>query len=386
MAVDLRHVAVSFTDSYRPRMPLPFRLATDGDDLERRCWPLFVRREFPSYEKFWYVFVAPLTNRVSDRGDVHFKSDAELAAMKPARGFYDLYLGQLNYSVLWHLSAVFDMRVAGATVRWDSQLFVSAILRLSSAHDVADELLQRDSDGKVPADPWGHRALEARRAWRDKHRSPTFLRELQDYRHQLVHSGPFMHWAEGPYFPKVGHHRDYRDWRKATAQLTEAELAKFAHASEIVEEAWDQTVRYLDTSWRALLRRHRRAATRLPPIRRFGSSMGVAEPSSRGDRSARGDRSSTTPTISVGQAVPMDVRIILDALSPSRPVTATTEPVYPMPAADFWSVATPDWSGSSTTPSAPVLSGSMPPKVAISPQIGEPRRPTRRQRAKLARG
>lgn len=304
-------------------MALPFRLATDGDDLERRCWPLFVRREFPTYERFWYVFVAPLTNRERDRGDVHFKSDTELAAMRPARGFYDLYLGQLNYSVLWHLSAVFDMRVAGATIRWDSQLFVSAILRLCSAHDVADELLQRDADGKLPADPWGHRALEARRAWRDKHPSPAFLRDLQDYRHQLVHSGPFMHWAEGPYFPKVGHHRDYRDWRKATVRLSKAELANFDHASEIVEGAWDKTVRYLDTSWRALLRRHRKVATRLPPIRRFGASAGVIGPS------ARGDRTSTTPTILVGRAVPMDVRIVLDAhrrrrrRSPRRPNLST---------------------------------------------------------------
>ncbi len=61
-------------------MPLPFRLATDGDDLERRCRPLFVTREFPSYEKFWYVFVAPLTNRERDRVDVHFKSDTEAGA------------------------------------------------------------------------------------------------------------------------------------------------------------------------------------------------------------------------------------------------------------------------------------------------------------------
>ncbi len=362
--------------SYRPRMPLPFRLITDGDDLERRCWPLFVRREFPSYERFWYVFVAPLTNRERDRSDVHFKSDTELGAMKPARGFYDLYLGQLNYSVLWHLSAVFDMRVAGATVRWDSQLLVSAILRLCSAHDVADELLQRDADGKLPTDPWGRRALEARRAWRDKHPSPTFLRDLQDYRHQLVHSGPFTHWAEGPYFPKVGRHQDYRDWRMATARFSKAELSDFDHASAIVDDAWDQTVKYLDKSWRALLRRHRKAGVSLPPIRRLNSSAGVAR------LSGRGDRSSTTPTISVGRAAPMDVRIVLDALSPSTPVVATTEPVYRMSESNFWSVPTSGWSGSSTTPSAPVLSGSMPPEAAIRPPTVDRKLPARRRRAK----
>src|SRR5690348_4890567 len=113
------------------------------------------------------------------------------------------------------------------------------------------------------------RAREARRTWREKHPSPTFLRDLQDYRHQLVHSGPFMHWAEGPYFPRVGHHRDFCDWRRATAGLSDSELARFAHASEIVEEAWDHTVRYLDTSWRQLLRLHGKHRTRLPLISPF---------------------------------------------------------------------------------------------------------------------
>jgi hypothetical protein len=98
-------------------------LATDGDDLERRCWPLFVRLEFPSYERFWYVFVAPLTNRDRNRNDVHFKTDAELAAMRPARGFYDLYLGQLNYSVL--LASLGRLRHPG---RWrDSPLGLATL-------------------------------------------------------------------------------------------------------------------------------------------------------------------------------------------------------------------------------------------------------------------
>ncbi|MHB8590059.1 MAG: hypothetical protein ACYDA0_14610 [Candidatus Dormibacteraceae bacterium] len=350
-------------------------MAIDGDDLERRSWPLFVRREFPSYERFWYVFVAPLTNRVKNRSDVHFRSDSELASMTPPRGFYDLYLAQLNYSVLWHLTAVYDMRATGASTGWDSQLFVSAILRLCSALDVADELLQRDAEGTLPNDPWGHRALKARRTWREKHPSPTFLTDLQDYRHQLVHSGPFMHWGEGPHFPKVGQHRDYRDWRKATASFTDSELAHFEHASVIVEEAWAQTIRYLQTSWRQLLSRHGKHRTPLPRVRRLASRSGVAGPG------PRAIRSTTEPQISIGKAALIDVQV-LDALVESRTRTATTEPVFRMPPAEYWATLEGIKSASSATRLAPILSGSLPEEVTRSLAVEARRRTTRRRPSK----
>lgn len=341
---------------YRRGVPSPFRLATDGDDLERRCWPLFIRREFPSYERYWYRFVAPLTNRDKNRRDVHFKSEEDLAAMVPRRGYFDLYLAQLNYSVVWHLSAVFEMRAAGGASRWDSQLFVGAVVRLCSAFDVAEEFQQRVAQGDVPDDPWGQDAMRARSAWRKLHPRPEFLEQLQRYRHQLIHSGPFMHWAEGPFFPKVGRHAAYTDWRKATS-VSIRELPDFDHASAIVEEAWDATLKYLEASWQQVLVGRGAGRTRPPSVRPHISP-----------HPADGTRTTTDPSISFAQADPVAVTYI-DSLVGTRVRNTTTEPAFRLPTSDSWNVPV-SGSGSSVTPSAPVLSGSMPEDFGYIPETG----------------
>src|SRR5262245_41750128 len=50
--------------------------AYGGDAIERACWPLFLRSDFPSYETFWQEKVVRVTTRPTGMG---FKSDAELA-------------------------------------------------------------------------------------------------------------------------------------------------------------------------------------------------------------------------------------------------------------------------------------------------------------------
>jgi hypothetical protein len=294
---------------------LPYRLAVNGDWLERRCWQLFIRTEFPAYERFWLLFVAPLTNRDTAPGDIHFKSDADLASMKPPRSSYDLYLAQLNYSVLWHLAAVQEHRIAHGTGGWDTNSFVYAVIRLCSALDAADEMLQVIADGTLPPDPWKS-ALGARRTWRTQHPPPTFLRELQDYRHQLVHSGPFMHTEWGPYFPKVGMHRDYRDWRRATSPLTLKQQNQFAIAGAIVQGAWNRVTRYLERSWRAMLKARGVHRLRLPSL---DSTAIVSQDASSTILST------TTPNFSLEHITPFDYRY-LDALSGSSVVTSSATP------------------------------------------------------------
>ena len=86
-------------------MPITYRLAIDGDYLERHYWGLFIKDQFPSYEKFWLDFVVPLTNRPYN---IDFKTDAELT--KIGKSALDLCIAQLNYSILRHLIRCFDIR------------------------------------------------------------------------------------------------------------------------------------------------------------------------------------------------------------------------------------------------------------------------------------
>jgi hypothetical protein len=307
---------------------------------------LFIQLEFPSYERYWYVFVAPLTNRDRNRKDVRFKSASELKALQ--RDDYDVYLAQLNYSVLWHLSAVFDMRTAGASLRWDSQLFVNAVIRLCSALDSADEFLQLDHAGRpLPPDPWKD-GQNNRNQWRQKHRRAYFL-DLQNYRNQLTHSGPFMHWRDGPYFPKVGQHRGYRDWQKATTPLTKRQMTHFVHATEIIDDAWRRTLRYLESSWREVHRKHGVGRTPLPHMYRLGQADESAP------WSAAGMLSTATRLLSPAEAVQMSVSYI-DPLVEPRTVVSTATPSFGSGPVMFWdprALEPPlgNVSGSSATPS-----------------------------------
>ena len=79
-------------------------LNKDGDSLERKYWEKFIKKEFPSYEKYWQKYIVPLTNRPHD---VHFKTKEELEKIN--KGENDIFLAQLHYTVLKHLTRVFDI-------------------------------------------------------------------------------------------------------------------------------------------------------------------------------------------------------------------------------------------------------------------------------------
>jgi hypothetical protein len=371
-------------------------LATDGDYLEKRCWPLFLRNEFPTYERFWYLFVAPLTNRDKDRSDVRFKATNDLKAA----GFdeFDLYLAQLNYSVLWHLYAVSRIRASGDASGWDAQLFVNAIIRLCSALDSADELLQLDSDGRpLPKDPWAS-GQRKRAEWRRSNRA-LYFQELQKYRNQLAHSGPFMYWPQGPLFPSVGRHETYRDWRRATSPLRRRELAHFKPASDIVADGWRRSLRYLETSWKHLLRGRGRSRMVLPAIATADWSEEV-QPVSFGGYSGAPVFSTGEPIAEIGRipwspvapdahsaafvssfAEAADLRILDALVGESEPVTSTTTPHFRRPRDSFWSSPV-SGSASSATPPSSILSGTMPPPSAITPpQPRVRRRQPRRSRS-----
>jgi hypothetical protein len=147
-----------------------------GDDLEKRCWPLFLQQDFPSYETFWRDKVVPVTTRPHGMG---FRSDAELANL--GRGAHDMAIAQLHYTILAHLDVAYRYR---AIHPLEAENFTHTIVRLSSATDVADEILERLAQPGT-YDPWSEAdGGRARRTWRGTHQQ---LQDIRDYRNRLVH-------------------------------------------------------------------------------------------------------------------------------------------------------------------------------------------------------
>lgn len=217
-----------------------------GDDIERQCWPLFLQQDWPSYEAFWRDRVVPVTTRPHGMG---FRSDAELAAL--GKGAEDMAVAQLHYTILAHLDVAHRHR---AIHPLEAEKFTHAIVRLSSAIDVADEILGRlNRPGTF--DPWSEDAgLQARRAWRTGHRQ---LQDIRDYRNRLVHGRVFMSLIDGltgvTYFPRIGRERAYIDWRTVVNNPNpRAVILEYASGHDIVEEAWRRVLAYLETSWQTI--------------------------------------------------------------------------------------------------------------------------------------
>jgi hypothetical protein len=129
--------------------------------------------------------------------------------------------------------------------------FIEAFARLSSANDVADELLQRYASRGMYA-PWDEReGKKARWDWRKDHGDP--LKPLRTYRNRLVH-GRVPPGIERPrwvvMYPRADKVGDYLDWRPALDPATQHKaLADFDSATSIVSKAWTRVVEYVETRW-----------------------------------------------------------------------------------------------------------------------------------------
>ena len=227
-----------------------FRLAIDGDDTEKRAWPLFIQSSFPAYEAFWLKCIVPVTGRPFN---LRLLDDAALTAK--GLSTQDVALAQLHYTVLQHLLAAYPL--VGAAVDTDGLL--TGLSRVCAAQDVGFELLERSANpGKY--DPWledsrkarasGSKLLsgqDAREAWRKTDNYP--LQDYRDYRNKLIHGRvpPAALIGGVLLLPTVKAVDQYCDWRKAF------NLPDFTPATSILAEAWQATIVYLETIWRRRL-------------------------------------------------------------------------------------------------------------------------------------
>jgi len=224
-------------------------LLNDGDSFEQHYFNLFISSEFPSYEIFWLNFIVPLTNRPVN---IHFRTDQELIAM--GRGNHDISIAQLHYSVFRHLARSFDIK---SKPRINLDDLTEGFARLVGAQDVAFDLLERYQNPEL-YDPWlpvkqgggldGSR--ESRRTWQKKDNYP--LQDIRNYRNNLIH-GRLMPNLVGHemFVPKIGIEHKYFDWRLITDNPNLGQLigVDLFSANGIFNNAWDQTVGYIETQW-----------------------------------------------------------------------------------------------------------------------------------------
>jgi hypothetical protein len=236
-----------------------YNLAEHGDVFEKAAWRAFLRDEFPAYADVWAAYIVPLTRRPDD---VHFKTDAELAEI--GRGPADICHAQLHYTLFAHLVRGHALRTLPLET---ADMFIEAMVRLSAATDVADELLERVTHAGNYA-PWKEGPL-IREEWRKANQSPC--REVRRYRNRLLHGRllPSI-WVyvddprsgvgvmrQGYRMVKIGREDDYVDWRAFVGGNRETRSAgsieDFAMAEEVVQDAWTRVLTYLEAEWQRIL-------------------------------------------------------------------------------------------------------------------------------------
>jgi hypothetical protein len=229
-----------------------YRLAIDGDSYEKQAWSLFIQNEFPSYEAFWLKYVVDLSNRPAN---IYLKDDATLAI--EGRSDEDIGIAQLHYTVMRHLLNAHQARQSQPVSELGLFLGLSS---LTAAQDVAFELLEKHTH-RGEYDPWiesrqaergGRKSGQtAREEWKRAHGYP--LQDIRDYRNKLIHGRvpPAFAYPSGFRLPAISAADRYVDWRKVTGPGKAEEIPPedFCFAHEILNQAWEETLSYLEGRW-----------------------------------------------------------------------------------------------------------------------------------------
>lgn len=232
---------------------MSYNLLNDGDGIEKKYWSKFIQNQFPAYEKFWIRNVTPLTNRPIN---IHFKTDNELR--KIGKSANDICLSQLHYSILKHLARAFDILIS-RDINLDN--LIEGMVRLNGALDIAFELLERFNnptkynawlDKKKNSSDLGGK--EARENWQRNNSYP--LQSIRSYRNHLIHGRMLPRIGRSAYcLPKIELENKYFDWRLITDPSNNPgfNMQDFMPANEILEQAWRETLSYLEAQWKAIL-------------------------------------------------------------------------------------------------------------------------------------
>jgi len=174
----------------------------------------------------------------------------------------EICIAQLNYSVFRHLVMAYDIRVAP---RISVDGLYAGMSALVGAQDTAFEVLERFRNlGQY--DPWLDKrrvkggpsgGQEAQKAWKAHDTCP--LQDIRDYRNSLMHGRtmPGVSIDGSVRFPVIGQELQYLDWRRIIGvPINALPLHDFATSGDILNDAWNRTVAYIQAKWTAELLPH----------------------------------------------------------------------------------------------------------------------------------
>lgn len=226
-----------------------YKLAAHGDAFECNYWDLFIKDQFPSYEKFWLKFIVPLTNRPDN---IDFKTDHDL--VKIGKNKSDICIAQLNYSILKHLTQCWHILrdLKNNTGLEQLDLLIEGFARLVGAQDNAFELMERLTNKSTYRPFTEEDGKKARDQHKKNNRYP--LQHIRSYRNSLLHGRLLPGILDGQRFclPNMGKETLYLDWRLVTHLSPKREEYKkdFVSVLTILENAWQETTKYLEDNWK----------------------------------------------------------------------------------------------------------------------------------------
>jgi len=236
-----------------------YRLAIDGDRLEKYYWGLFIQNYFPSYEVFWQKYTVPLTKRPDS---IHFRRNEELSRIGKSEN--DLCIAQLAYSAVINLGHCFEIlnkfEIGQNDIFEQRDLLIESFARLIGAQDNIFELLERKSNPVYKT----FNTISGKTAkdfWQNKNGRPLEL--IRKYRNNLIHGG--IHSAitgnvNQIWFMKVGTEGKYQDWRIVTnrcegneKEFEEKVKPDFILPFDVLKGALEETIKYFEDNFKKLI-------------------------------------------------------------------------------------------------------------------------------------
>lgn len=238
-----------------------FNLITDGDSLEQKAYPLFLKGGFHSYEIFWQKFIVSLTNRPQD---IHTKTDVELQMLFPGESIEKIHeriiILQLHYSTFRMLLKAYENK---QKANKDLEAVENFFSGLYSALDISAELFGRYESIKnntaIVSDAFDPQSsvknsFVIRKKWQNKNPYPKKIEDVRNYRNLMLHGQMFGSMATAAagllILPKPESIETYLDWRSVGTSFHSNNILDFLHSENIAALAFDLVINFLEQEWR----------------------------------------------------------------------------------------------------------------------------------------
>ncbi len=205
---------------------------------KKKYYSLFLENDFPNYEIFWAKFIAPKTNRPKS---INWKNDVS-ENLK--------YISQLHYTVFFNLVRAYNILIELESTKdiYQRFLFQDFIVRIASAIDCADELLERVINNNY-FNLWDSTtSRRIRNKWRTANGNKTHC--LRQYRNQIVHGCIWLSLPNSSAVPKIEHINLYIEWDGSDVVSSD----DWVEARKYAPQIWrDYVTSYLDVNWQEML-------------------------------------------------------------------------------------------------------------------------------------